>query len=138
MTGRNRSWMEYLITVSAFMNSDVLWILAHPCCECSILSSAGHEYVSPMACGSAEAYSLYKELNYQILEGAAAAETKGVGVEATNQAIVDALTNPKPKTRVIVGQKAMLLMRLRRYVLPDRFFDWIVLNTLSKYSDVNN
>lgn len=92
--------------------------------------AANSEAVMQRADG--EAVRLYAELQRQVLAGAAAAEAKGVSVQETNETILHALTAASPHTRYIVGAKAALLMRLRRWVLPDRVFDSLVLDTLAK------
>ena len=43
--------------------------------------------------------------------------------DITDTAIVDAVTNPYPKTRYLVGPDSWMLYYLSNYILSDRVFD---------------
>ena len=73
---------------------------------------------------------LYSHLTSRIREETTRAAKSALPPEAVADAVVDAITASKPKTRYVVGKDARLWLLLN--VLPDRVRDWLILRDLSE------
>ncbi len=67
----------------------------------------------------------------QVRAGSRRAESKGVAAQEVAQVIYEALTVEQPRARYLIGKEARLQMLFRR-LLPDRMWDPLLMNSLSK------
>ncbi len=73
-----------------------------------------------------QAKDLYGSTLAAACESAIKSAKTGVSAELVAEAVVNALTTKRPKTRYLVGQEAKFLAVMIKF-LPDRIRDWIVI-----------
>ena len=72
---------------------------------------------------------LYEKAARQVREAVQEAAQRAIPVDAVVQAVLHALTSPRPKTRYLVGTDAKLRAFMAKWV-PDRMQDWILKKAL--------
>ena len=72
---------------------------------------------------------LYEKAARQVREAVQEAAQRAIPVDAVVQAVLHALTSPRPKTRYLVGTDAKLRAFMAKW-LPDRMQDWILKKVL--------
>ena len=72
---------------------------------------------------------LYEKAARQVWEAVQEAAQRAIPVDAVVQAVLHALTSPRPKTRYLVGTDAKLRAFMAKW-LPDRMQDWILKKVL--------
>lgn len=72
---------------------------------------------------------LYEKAAHQVREAVQEAAQRAIPVDAVVQAVLHALTSPRPKTRYLVGTDAKLRAFMAKW-LPDRMQDWILKKAL--------
>ena len=72
---------------------------------------------------------LYEKAARQVREAVQEAAQRAIPVDAVVQAVLHALTSPRPKTRYLVGTDAKLRAFMAKW-LPDRMQDWILKKAL--------
>ena len=72
---------------------------------------------------------LYEKAAHQVREAVQEAAQRAIPVDAVVQAVLHALTSPRPKTRYLVGTDAKLRAFMAKW-LPDRMQDWILKKVL--------
>jgi hypothetical protein len=72
---------------------------------------------------------LYEKAARQVREVVQEAAQRAIPVDAVVQAVLHALTAPRPKTRYLVGTDAKLRAFMNKW-LPDRMQDWILKKVL--------
>jgi NAD(P)-dependent dehydrogenase (short-subunit alcohol dehydrogenase family) len=72
---------------------------------------------------------LYEKAARQVMEAVQEAAQRAIPVDAVVQAVLHALTSPRPKTRYLVGTDAKLRAFMAKW-LPDRMQDWILKKAL--------
>jgi NAD(P)-dependent dehydrogenase (short-subunit alcohol dehydrogenase family) len=72
---------------------------------------------------------LYEKAARQVREAVQEAAQRAIPVDAVVQAVLHALTSPRPKTRYLVGTDAKLRAFMSKW-LPDRMQDWILKKAL--------
>jgi NAD(P)-dependent dehydrogenase (short-subunit alcohol dehydrogenase family) len=72
---------------------------------------------------------LYEKAARQVREAVQGAAQRAIPVDAVVQAVLHALTAPRPKTRYLVGTDAKLRAFMAKW-LPDRMQDWILKKVL--------
>jgi NAD(P)-dependent dehydrogenase (short-subunit alcohol dehydrogenase family) len=72
---------------------------------------------------------LYEKAARQVREAVQEAAQRAIPVDAVVQAVLHALTAPRPKTRYLVGTDAKLRAFMAKW-LPDRMQDWILKKAL--------
>ncbi len=72
---------------------------------------------------------LYEKAARQVREAVQGAAQRAIPVDAVVQAVLHALTSPRPKTRYLVGTDAKLRAFMAKW-LPDRMQDWILKKVL--------
>ena len=72
---------------------------------------------------------LYEKAARQVREAVQRAAQRAIPVDAVVQAVLHALTSPRPKTRYLVGTDAKLRAFMAKW-LPDRMQDWILKKVL--------
>jgi NAD(P)-dependent dehydrogenase (short-subunit alcohol dehydrogenase family) len=78
---------------------------------------------------SEEQRARYGDLAAAALEQAAAQDEDGIDPSEVGRVIADAIEDPKPRTRYLVGRDAKVLARIAR-VLPDRAVDRLIARNL--------
>jgi len=76
-----------------------------------------------------DAKLLYEKAARQVREAVQEAAQRAIPVDAVVQAVLHALTAPRPKTRYLVGTDAKLRAFMAKW-LPDRMQDWILKKVL--------
>ena len=74
---------------------------------------------------AAEGKQLYETAARQVKEMVQEASQRAIPVDAVVQAVLHALTAPRPKTRYLVGTDAKIRAIMAKW-LPDRMQDWIL------------
>jgi NAD(P)-dependent dehydrogenase (short-subunit alcohol dehydrogenase family) len=90
-------------------------------------SKIAHEF-PPSAC--MDEHGMYGEFVSRIHEALDRAARRGTPPDAVVQALLHALTAPRPKTRYLVGTDAKIRAFMRW--LPDRVQDWLLANKMLK------